>query len=128
MNVELLRQVQGKIRENPEKFNMDWWGGKSSCGTTACIGGWACHLAAPEQVKYNKIGKLVPVNGSPLTGISDLAAELLGIDSTTAEHLFYREEWPKHHQTAYWAAETDAARAEVACQVIEDLIRSNPAP
>lgn len=44
MNVPLLRKIQEKIKLEPQAFNMYNFDGVSECGTSHCIGGWACDI------------------------------------------------------------------------------------
>lgn len=65
-NVELLTKVRDLVKAEPTKLNMGLWAavsvdeiklkngfGKVSCGTTACIAGWAVQLAGDKLVAYD---------------------------------------------------------------------------
>lgn len=86
MNIELLREVQSHIKQDPKSVNMPYWienypkhsGLKvPKCGTVACIGGWAELLSGMN-----------PAEGE--------AARLLGIEHVpgAANRLFLEHRWP----------------------------------
>jgi hypothetical protein len=104
--IDLLRQVQAKIKAEPENFDMTDW----HCGTAHCIGGWFCALAGSEHSLWE-----------------------LNNHFTTAEEnrLCYVNYWPEQFSTAYLALCSDAwhpkpdkrkEAAEIAAQRIEHFI------
>lgn len=77
MNNENLLRVANTIERFPDQFNMGSWGYNftpHTCGTVACIAGFAAHLA-----KENKDECVV---------IFSTAASYLGLDPDDAESLF----------------------------------------
>jgi hypothetical protein len=114
-NVELLKKVRDKITSDPEHWNQNFWGildgevvertrkpladrtpeFEISCGTTACIAGWACILsgepmewrtAAPDYFQPRLLSATETVHGRD---VSVRAAELLGLDEIDAGDLFH---------------------------------------
>jgi hypothetical protein len=43
-NYGLLQAILTKVEQHPDLFDMHYFTNKSHCGTTYCIGGWACYL------------------------------------------------------------------------------------
>jgi hypothetical protein len=41
VHVPLFQGAPREALPSIHMFNMNWWGTKNSCGTVACIGGWA---------------------------------------------------------------------------------------
>lgn len=118
MNIKLLRKIQKAILKYPNHFDMDNWfmdtnmeddnddiiklvnlnGGTcekmitpraKSCGTTACIAGWALH--------YNKV-KLEDFEGNidfVRSTTEKTAARELGLDEEQSKRLFFESYWPR---------------------------------
>lgn len=61
VNVEKFQQIKKYILRRPQAFDMGDWGESRSCGTTACIAGWA--VALDDKV-CRKRAKLRFHNGS----------------------------------------------------------------
>ncbi len=112
MNIELLKDVRDKIRDFPEKFDMDSYFGNGSCGTTCCIGGWATVLRA----KRNK--KKVPDTANGLT-----SASALKISFEEASHLFFDHKWPSLYLSKLRAALTAEERSQVAVELLDTVIK-----
>lgn len=89
MNIELLRQIQDKIRQYPESFNMITWHSSSSCGTTHCIGGWCDVLSYPDK-------EFVDDPCYWLTGKERQV--LLDISIDQYVRLCHADKWPKQFQ------------------------------
>lgn len=130
LNVKLLRKIQRHITEEPRRFFMadfvalssdakKWSRGTSSsdlspvpppCGTAHCIAGWINEFigrsAADTDAACLAIG-LVP---DP--------ADALGYSP-----LFYLPKWPKMLRSRYEKAKTPKARAKIACDRINYLIK-----
>ena len=112
-NVELLTRVRDLIETEPDKLDMGLWGtiptdvikfkngfAKVSCGTTACIAGWAVQLSG-DQLLVNEhdlctgwqedgsteVEYCVARNGRQFL-IDDRAQKLLGITAYESEVLF----------------------------------------
>lgn len=82
INAELFHQIADKIEKEPEGYNQEFWGQRTSCGTAYCIGGWAVVLGGKDQIIYSDEGELLGLrNGwdNSWTEVSDAARELLGI-------------------------------------------------
>lgn len=83
MNVKLLRKIQKHILTIPKKlFDMTEWRtmlfnrGKE-CGTSHCIGGWACSLTGQNSYTF------------------DDAQTALGLNYDQAMRLFMGDNWPR---------------------------------
>ena len=162
MNVELLREVQVRIRQHPYHFNMEMWiddiemaksfyepywkldeGARSaifgrlisedeSCGTTACIAGWAVACASNKAKELAKNAVLYS-NSIFYNSMSTVAGKLLDLPNTD---LFYAEYWPEPFKSeydeltnkgySYPETEEGIKRcAEIACEVIDHYIEHN---
>lgn len=87
-NAERLRKVADIIEANPEHFDMQFWVAQDgrieycsnrqatrlametnivSCGTTACLAGWAVHLWGAEADP----DRCIIANGASILGLSD---------------------------------------------------------
>jgi hypothetical protein len=84
MNVELLQRIKAHILEDPRRVGMSNWirrrsprEGGPSCGTVACIAGWA-YILSERQVPpfYTQVTRL------------------LGLDSQQGQRLFFELYWP----------------------------------
>ena len=125
MNVELLRKVQKHILEEPKRFDMstfaEWVMGSKyapTCGTTACIAGWAVFLGKNVTLS----AETVRMTWTNALGFEDAARELLGINRLQAEKLFYSFEWPQPYRQRFDEARTFKGKAEAAADRIEHLI------
>lgn len=137
MNVKRLRKIQKQILAEPDQFCMAEWldsNPASSCGTTACIAGWACWLFDPQyRKKYREIEKLRQKNEIiPDSAITDLeweydyrehAKDILSIDDDQlAETLFFVNDWTTNFRNLYIAANTSKGKAFVASNYIDYFI------
>lgn len=112
-NVELLTKVRDLIKTEPAKLDMGLWGtmptdvikfkngfAKVSCGTTACIAGWAVQLSGDQLLVREEdlctgwetdetidVEHCVARNGRSFL-IDDRAQKLLGLTADEAEALF----------------------------------------
>ena len=139
MNRTLLLKVKEKILAEPEQFIMDTWVVNkekypleftdclvehdiASCGTAACIGGWACIIAQQESEKTRKklsesVKRFLITNN-----YSHAAAELLGVDYEDACRLFSWDSWP-HNLAKRWLTTKDLKeRSLIAAEVIDSFI------
>lgn len=128
MNVDLLKRVADVILARPHDFDMDDFEADAfhvsinkpdlSCGTVACIGGWAATLAA---------GLNKPVarheDFDYYAGILSIRTSEREIDE--AERLFMCHEWPQQYRIAYYEAKTDQERAQVAYDRIHHFIATD---
>ena len=130
MNVRLLRKIQEHILAEPKRYEQESWA--TSCGTAACIGGWACILTGsrPKSVAnetFDVFGK---------------ARRVLGLEYEAAERLFSvpceyvvrnaaifkaRYIWPLKYQKRYLAAKTAKGRVRVAIDRINHFIKTKGA-
>lgn len=122
MNKDLLIQVKHKILENPDHFSMSEWFSdfngqehfrypdmqEASCGTTACIAGWALSLAKPGGKIYESL--------------QHDAAEVLDISYSRSDDLFYQSYWPTAFRAQYLEARNNKERAEAAARRIDHFI------
>ena len=118
MNIELLNKIKSHVLEEPKRVWMgDWrirWGdqteisvgmrrgidweyllqlSKPSCGTTACIAGWAVELGGdgdmkgfPYELRGRKLGFPYELRGRKLLGLNSYAQ---------SDRLFYVASWPE---------------------------------
>lgn len=129
MNIELLRQVQAKMREHPEHFDMetifaDAYGDEEepfrneqellSDDGCACIAGWAFLLSPPAP---DFLEEVMDDWGEAVLGY---AAHALGLDWETARTIFYPWNWPEQFKVQYESSETPVA--ELACERIEHFV------
>lgn len=138
MNVELLEKVKQHILEEPKRFFMEDFileapAGSAvklddvtrtmpSCGTAACIAGWAVILSH---------GGALP-SGTRL-GCFTEACNLLGFkldkfqDSEEADRLFVTSDWPSLYRQAYLNAKTVEDKAQIAANRIDHFIKTKGA-
>lgn len=89
----LARKVAAKIKRYPEKYDQTVWGASEngdddvagvmaglSCGTAACVAGWAIRIAVVAGVELH-----------PREDVEGAARALLGLDDSTAEWMFSGE-------------------------------------
>lgn len=100
---EKLRRVVAAIK--PEHLDIDKWlsvgpdgdreaffAGKPTCGTVACLAGWACAV----------LGR-----GKKYSAISTAAQSLLGLNDPQSFDLFQISRWPGRFVDFYEQAESD---------------------
>ena len=101
--VSLAERVRDQIVQHPESHNQKVWVQQTSCGTTACVAGWAVLLSGATVVLVNDLlssGRVdrevqgfhecLPADGdrhAPVP-IYLLAERLLGITSAQSDYLF----------------------------------------
>jgi hypothetical protein len=85
MNIFLLLKVAEAILAEPWHFNMDSW----DCGTTACIGGWACRLSG---MPYHETRQLWHYT---------YPKKFLKLSGEEAERLFFDENWPEQFRFSF---------------------------
>jgi hypothetical protein len=121
MNIELFEKVKQAIVAEPERFDMSLWvlsdfvnefdstkGFKeNTCGTTACIAGWACVLGTDDNVKA--------------LDVPGRASALLGPRWEQAEQLFYTKYWPSKFLVPYEEG-TEQEAAQAAADAIDRFI------
>lgn len=99
LNIELAEKVLKQVTEHPETHNQHEWGYRNSCGTSACLAGWAVYIAHPDAVVQWRTNpydtstdqvacSVVPLGGGQRFDIATLAAEALGLDEDDADELF----------------------------------------
>lgn len=124
MNVKLLQQVKAHILEEPRRFfmsqyvmrdepgalhNLDGRRRKMpSCGTAACIGGWAVILTQGLDAPY---------------GFQE-GAWAAKISKAQANRLFLIHEWPERFRKA-WKKADMVTRATIAAKRIDHFIATN---
>jgi hypothetical protein len=126
LNVKLLRKIKKHILKEPRRFFMydviqtgqprketytDDRGKQvkfPSCGTAACIAGWACVLnQAPVSMRE--------------------AEYLLGINGQEGTNLFLVDFWPQPFQDKFNNAKTGIVRAKIAAARIDHFIQTKGA-
>lgn len=124
MNVRLLRKVKKHILEEPKRLLMTYWrvnkktdgreslpgnhAGFASCGTAACIAGWAWTLEHPRK---------------RFPEMSTKVAELLGINPAERFRLFSVAQWPTQFQHQF-RDDGSPESAKVAAARIEHFIKT----
>lgn len=130
MNIERLRLVQQKIKENPQEFGMNSFCFHiRNCGTVACIGGWAAFLALGlEHPTFDK--RPAWYYASPKS-LERIAQEYLELTDEETNQLFYFERgkfgdlWLDYNDDYYKSKVTPEQRAELGCELIEEFIKRN---
>ncbi len=123
LNTKLFREIQKAILEEPKRIFMSAWclplkevpkAQRPSCGTIACIAGWACIFGG--KAKDGKtLGKLwIPV----------VARDLLGIDQNQSAKLFHVGDWPSEWRSKLWAVDSGTrAYAKVVADYIGHFVK-----
>jgi hypothetical protein len=142
INVKLLRQIKRRILEEPRHFDMAFFAirpGKIGlkgdlmppCNTVACIAGDAVILSdgPPKRITEDFI-----------YSVEDRATELLGLNYSQAQRLFFLSHWPADFADGYIDADETAededslederleamkTRARIAADRIDYFIRTN---
>lgn len=133
MNVELLRQIQQHILEEPKRLVMGAFVQRKrlesdsaheyahtpafatqpfpACGTAACIAGWACLLSdgMDAVVSADRAQKLLQLKGEWGFG-------------GEVNRLFEPVAWPQPYHDDYFKAETPELRVKVALGRIDHFI------
>lgn len=126
MNTRRLRQIQKLILKYPQRFDLyNWYGVGAvpdkrdrfiyvvpameapSCGTTACIAGWAVAKYDGTVIREDSMEKQ--------------AAEILGLTKRQAGRLFYIDDWPDAFLDPYENAR-DVSDAITAANIAADRI------
>lgn len=127
----LWAEIKKAIIAHPDQFEMrDWfttelrfpmrwveYQAAGGCGTAACIGGWAIHVAKKRK-RLKTTAELVGDDAR------DDAAELLELSSEEVERVFFRGAWPVEFSEAYARARTPLQRARVAVKRINHFIKT----
>lgn len=82
MNAKLLRAVLTQIEDHPKQFDMSVWGEtERSCGTVACLAGWAlilsdwkliddCTFESPDGKREVERGEDIEIEARTLLGLT----------------------------------------------------------
>jgi hypothetical protein len=121
INVRLLKEVRACILEEPKRLVMGWWCRKGtvgeilrqrdygrsvivpSCGTVACIGGWAVLLSGKLDIQWPSF---------------DTVCRVLGLTLEQGMLLLTVSGWGVFGE-AFVKAKTPTKRAKIAVQVID---------
>lgn len=90
MNAEKVDKLIAYMEKVPaELIDMDIWAAKpvNGCGTIACIAGHACLMERKQ----------------PRGSWAVTASEILDLNETEKEVLFYQENWPSKHRIRWLA-------------------------
>lgn len=128
-NIALLRKVKAAILRYPDQFEMRGWFSDSlwikgnwrepgRCGTAACIGGWAVHIAK----KLRKLSETENILIATEEYAGELAREVLRLNSHDSRALFLAAKWPLKFYFDYAKARTPKERAKVAAKRIDHFI------
>lgn len=130
LNVKLLRKIQRHILAEPRRYDQNaiFTRGLTpgdiyeeghvvpSCGTIACIGGWAGALSKQKR----------PTDWNNYENTLRFAQRVLRLDDRQATRLFAGTGggWPERFDTAYEKAKTPRGRALVAVRRIDHFIKT----
>jgi hypothetical protein len=102
MNTALGQRVLTQVRRHPERHDQDSFNGlldgrtlavstirRSTCGSTACLAGWATILSAPPGSRIVSDYDLVHFPSGTSEDIAAYAAKALELDEDQAEAIFY---------------------------------------
>lgn len=125
MNVELLRQIQTVILEEPKRVDMgDWIDSRRTnlpeCGTVGCIYGWAKAITTSLRGKElsNLVWGMEGMDGTDGRYLDD-GAKLLGLTEPQACRLFFDCDWPARFRHALNRAKRQTPEY---AQVVSDRI------
>lgn len=133
MNIQLIRQIQRKIKEEPRCLNMVAWisqVGKGTetqalapdCGTIACLAGWAIILSG----RLSEVWDLTIIDRDSM--YFKLAGDLLGLTPEQSRQVFLLSGWPEAFKQEWSEADGPqdldclTKRAEVAYRRLDFLI------
>lgn len=99
MNIKLLKKIITRLRRmrHPQHFNMDFYGEKNACGTTACIAGHALLLEGYRCTGWDTF--VIDSLADPVNPATE-AEERLDLTTNEADRLFYVGNWPKEFKAA----------------------------
>ncbi len=84
-NIQRLRAFFTSLE--PARFRIETLGGYRTCGTVACVAGWASVLAGFQE------------EGQGIVGTSQAAREWMGLNVHEAQDLFLPDGWNERPQT-----------------------------
>lgn len=105
INTKLLNKIIRHILEKPKRFNMNVLAKKSkltTCGTAACIAGWAVLLTKAEKYDKKSFHSLI---NSGYISFWYAGAVALGLDAVAARQLFEVYNWPTRYRAPFQQAE-----------------------
>lgn len=108
MNIPLLKEIRKEILAEPQRLDMNHWinpdDNTASCGTAACVAGWAVILTMRKEDRRKSWQKIayeiwksqaVDWSGASSRWPTEVAGrERLGLSASEADRLFFVEEWP----------------------------------
>jgi hypothetical protein len=142
--VKLLRKIEAHMLEEPKRVDMCDWArpsNKPSCGTTACIAGWAILMSVPKK-KLLALSKANPgasewdyAKLAETKDIENAARNKLKLTKQQANRLFIPYQgypvihgsWPELLWDKYMDAATPRRKAKVVVDRIERFIETGGA-
>lgn len=142
MNIERMKILREAVRTKGERFDMAIGittklknGVKEgdrvpiseigSCGTTACIAGWAVLLFNPSiSLPISHVNKFREECSVPWNTVEAKAEELLELTPSQVGRLFYVPNWPERWRIKYLSSSAGEA-ARVAAKYITWFIKNN---
>lgn len=121
MNVKLLRKIQKHILAEPKSYDQNAIISET-CGTIACIGGWAFLLGG--GVRTPSVNELS--DARDFLGINREQGDRL-FEYVTTSRLESSMAWPAKFIRQYLAAKTPRGRANAAVRRIDHFIKTNGA-
>lgn len=128
INKTLFRKIRNKILRVPEAYDQSRWGdeARTPCGTKACIAGHALiedGFCTPQEL--NRANGLCSWEDG-YVNIEETARKLLGLSPNAASRVFDAdgEGWAEPYETRFREAKTKEAKARVAADYINHIIRT----
>lgn len=127
LNIPLLKKIKQHILEEPKRYDQDEtvsfdkegslsWNGRTypSCGTIACLGGWAYLLTHKNKP-------------TAFTPIFSEAKRVCGLTDVQGSNLFDGSGggWPQPYNAQYLKAKTVQGKANVAGKLLDKVIETN---
>ena len=130
INEKLFRKIRNKILRVPEAYKQDTYGerARTPCGTRACIAGHALlESGYCTPIELFNLRRVNPETGErEFIDVEEEASELLGIGYWDGVMLFglYGNDWAEPYRTRFAEAKTKEARARVAADYINWIIKT----
>lgn len=121
MNKKLLLEVADAIEANPKHFDMRTWFGISTCGSTACIAGWAIHLETGKDLEVLR-SEVIQAGGfiKPET----IARKVLELNEVESNRLFTASLWLKNSET-FSKSKSKETKAKIAAEYVRWFVKTD---
>lgn len=108
VNIELFQKIKKHILKDQNRLCMEWWCGIDSCGTSACIAGWA-YILSNNNVRCHE---------SMISSKIYEIAKLLGIDNHY-RNVFWVIGWKAGFYSKWYNACSRKEKTQVAADYID---------